>query len=75
MILFAEKAWTSEGRLNVARIHHQIGQNGLSVFSEISKVQALKAKGLIFPESTYKLALNGLCHICGTFHGPQTSNL
>ena len=44
MIHFAENAWTSEGRLNVARIHHQIGQNGLSVFSDISKVQALTAK-------------------------------
>ena len=21
------------------------------------------------------MGLNGLCHICGTFHGPQTSNL
>ena len=44
MIHFAENAWTSEGRLNVGRIHHQIGQNGLSVFSDIFKVQALTAK-------------------------------
>ena len=44
MINFAENAWTSKGWLNVGRIHHQIGQNGLSVFSDISKVQALTAK-------------------------------
>ena len=66
MIHFAENAWISEGRLNVGRIHHQIGQNGLSVFSDISEVQAF---------STYELGLNGLCHIRGTFYWPQDSNL
>ena len=37
MIHFAENAWTSEGRLNVGRIHHQIGQNGLSVFKHLQQ--------------------------------------
>ena len=36
MIHFAENAWTSEGRLSVGRIHYQIGQNGLSMFSHRS---------------------------------------
>ena len=49
MINFAENAWISKGWLNVGRIHHQIGQNGLSVFSDISKVQALTAKCIITP--------------------------
>ena len=44
MIHFAENAWTSEGCLNVGRIHPQIGQNRQSVFSDISKVQALSVK-------------------------------
>ena len=38
MIHFAVTAPASEGWLNVGRIHHQIGQNGLSGFSDISKV-------------------------------------
>ena len=31
MIHFSENAWTSEGRLNLGRIRHNIGQNRLSV--------------------------------------------
>ena len=44
MIHFAVTAWTLEGRLNVGRIYHQIGQNWLSVPGDISEVQALTAK-------------------------------
>ena len=41
MIYFAVSAWTSEGQLNMGRIYHKIGQNGLSVPGEISEVQAV----------------------------------
>ena len=44
MIHFAVTAPASEGRLNMGRIYHKIGQNGLSVPGDISEARAVTAK-------------------------------
>ena len=46
MIHFGVTALASEGRLNVGRIYHPIGQNGLSVSvpGDISEADAVTAK-------------------------------
>ena len=44
MIHFAVTALASEGRLNMGRIYHKIGQNGLSVPGDISEARAVPAK-------------------------------
>ena len=44
MIHFAVTAPASEGRLNVGRIYHPIGQNGLSAPGDISEADAVTEK-------------------------------
>ena len=75
MIHFAVSAWTLEMSLNTDSPFCPIWWWILPTFNQPSKVQAFSAKWIIFPYSTYKLGLNGLCHIHGTFYWPQTSNL
>ena len=41
---FAVTALASEGRLNMGRIDHPIGQNGLSEPGDISEADAVTAK-------------------------------
>ena len=64
MIHFSENAWTSEGRLNLGRIRHNIGQNRLSVqwhlwnFSWTSNRQKQRSKHglrLIFLQITLQI--------------------
>ena len=75
MIHFAVSAWTLEMSLNTDSPFCPIWWWILPTFNRPSEVQAFSAKWIIFPYSTYKLGLNGLCHIRGTFYWPQTSNL
>ena len=75
MIHFALSAWTLEMSLNTDSPFSPIWWWILPTFNQPSEVQAFSAKWIIFPYSTYKLGLNGLCHIRGTFYWPQTSNL
>ena len=75
MIHFALSAWTLEMSLNIDSPFSPIWWWILPTFNRPSEVQAFSAKWIIFPYSTYKLGLNGLCHIRGTFYWPQTSNL
>ena len=75
MIHFALSAWTLEMSLNTDSPFSPIWWWILPTFNRPSEVQAFSAKWIIFPYSTYKLGLNGLCHIRGTFFLPQTLNL
>ena len=49
IINFAVTALASEGQLNMGRIYHKIGQNGLSVPGDISEARVDTAKWIIFP--------------------------
>ena len=75
MIHFSVSAWTLEMSLNTDSPFCPIWWWILPTFNQPFEVQAFSAKLIIFPYSTYKLGLNGLCHIRGTFYWPQTSNL
>ena len=75
MIHFAITASASEMSPDTDSHFSPIWWYILPMFNRPSEVQAFSAKWIIFPYSTYKLGLNGLCHIHGTFYWPQTSNL
>ena len=75
MIHFALSAWTLEMSLNTDSPFSPIWWWILPTFNRPSEVQAFSAKRIIFPYSTYKLGLNGPCHIVGIFYWPQTLNL